>query len=508
MRLLTFITSFCLFTTGAAMAQSGYFEDAYRFSKTIPAGSARIVGVGGTQWSLGGDVSNLAGNPAGLGFFRTSEASLSLGYDLWSIDATYLNQTKSYRTSDLSLPNLSFVGANPKGPLENGAFKGGAWGFSIQRIANFSNEFGFYSDKSGGSSIIDFYLNEASGVPESQIENRGLTGLAYQTYQINPITVDADGKPITNPRTYDSFVLGFPFQDENVRQEGSASQINFGYGANFNHKLFLGASLGIRSLDFSSKKVYNEEFGNEPLINSSLNESLFINGTGVNLNLGLIYKPIDYVNLGFVLQTPTWYAMNEEYEASMTATYDNYFFAPENKTLGTETAVSDIVISNYGLYTPFKVGGGATFFLGKYGFISADVDWVDYSLARLSSQDFNEGPDNQVIQDLYTSTVNYRFGAEAKLENWRVRAGYAHVGDPYLDKAAFDQSTQQLSGGLGVQFDALRVDFSLVNQNFNSLYRSYKVLDKNGFNYGPLTDLKNSITSAVVTVGFNFEPRN
>ena len=190
MRLLTSFLCLSLFTTGAAVAQSGYFEDAYRFSKTTPAGSARIVGVGGTQWSLGGDVSNLAGNPAGLGFFRSSEASLSLGYDLWSADASYLDQNKSYRTSDFSLPNLSFVGANPKGALENGAFKGGAWGFSIQRIANFSNEFGYYSDKLGESSILDFYLDEAFGIPESQIENSGLTGLAYQTYQINPVLFD------------------------------------------------------------------------------------------------------------------------------------------------------------------------------------------------------------------------------------------------------------------------------------------------------------------------------
>lgn len=503
MRLLTSFLCLSLFTAGAAVAQSGYFEDAYRFSKTSPSGSARIVGVGSTQWSLGGDVSNLVGNPAGLGFFRTSEASLSLGYDLRSADASYLDQTRSFRTSDFSLPNLSFVGANPKGALEKGAFKGGSWGFSIQRIANFSNEFGYYSDKLGNSSIIDFYLGDASGVPESQIENRGLTGLAYQTYQINPIAVDASGKPITNPNSYDSFVLGVPFQDENITQEGSASQINFGYGANFNHKLFIGGSLGIRSLEFSSIKKYNEEFANEPLINSSLLENLNINGTGVNLNLGLIYKPIDYVNLGFVLQTPTFFALNEEYEANLTATYGNYFFAPENKTLGTENAVSDVFLSTYGLKTPFKIGGGATIFLGKHGFISADVDWVDYSIARINSTDFNEGPDNQVIQDLYSSTVNYRLGGEAKIKRFRIRAGYGYVGDPYLN-SSLDQSTKLLSGGLGFKFDSFNLDFSLVNQKFNSLYRSYKVLDKNGLNYGPLTEIKNSITSAVMTVGFNF----
>jgi len=503
MRLLASFLCLTLLTSGTVVAQSGYFEDAYRFSKSTPTGSARIIGVGGTQWSLGGDVSNLAGNPAGLGFFRNSEASISLGYDLWSTDATYLGQNKSFSTSDFSLPNLSFVSAKNKGLLEKGALKGGAWGFSVQRIANFSNEFGYYSDKLGESSIIDFYLKDASGVPENQIENRGLTGLAYQTYQINPIAVDAAGKPITNPSSYDSFVLGLPFQDENVTQKGNASQINFGYGANFNHKLFIGGSLGIRSLEFSSFKKYNEEFANEPLINSSLLENLYINGTGVNLNLGLIYKPIDYINLGFVLQTPTWFSLNEEYEASMSATFDDYYFPQEDVTLGEENAVSDVFLSNYGLRTPFKIGGGATIFLGKHGFISADVDWVDYSIARINSTDFNEEPDNQVIQELYTSTVNFRLGGEAKIERWRFRAGYGYVGDPYLN-SSLDQSTQLLSGGLGLKFDSFHLDFSLVNQKYNSLYRSYKVLDNNSLNYGPLTEIKNSITSGVVTVGFNF----
>jgi long-subunit fatty acid transport protein len=230
---------------------------------------------------------------------------------------------------------------------------------------------------------------------------------------------------------------------------------------------------------------------------------LFINGTGVNLNLGLIYKPIDYVNLGFVLQTPTWFTLNEEYEASMTATYDDYYFPQEDVTLGVENAVSDVFLSNYGLRTPFKVGGGATFFLGKHGFISADVDWVDYSVSRINSRDFNEGPDNEVIQDLYTSTVNFRLGGEAKIDRWRIRGGYGYAGDPYLN-STIDQSTQLLSGGLGMKFESFHLDFSLVNQKFNSLYRSYKVLDNNGFNYGPLTEIRNSITSAVITVGFNF----
>src|SRR5690606_8747468 len=126
-----------------------------------------------------------------------------------------------------------------------------------------------------------------------------------------------------------------------------------------------------------------------------------------------------------VFQSPTWYSLNEEYEASMTANYNNYEFEQENIFLNREEAVSDLVISKYGLNTPLKIGGGATFFVGKNGFISADVDWVDYSAGRLNSNDFEEGPDNQAIKSIYASTINYRVGGEARFDILRVRAGYA-----------------------------------------------------------------------------------
>ena len=504
MRFLTVFLTLSSLTITGAFAQSGYFEDAFRFSRVNPSGSARIVGIGGTQWSLGGDVSNIAGNPAGLGFFRSSEASISLGYSDWGVDTRFLGQNRSFNTTNFSIPNMSYVAANPKGNLETGAFKGGSFGISIQRIANFNTKFGYFSDQLGQSSIIDFYLQDAFGIPENQIENFGLTGLAYQTFQINPIAFDDQGNPIQNPNSYDSFVLGLPFQDENIRQEGSASQITFSYGANFNHKIFVGGGIGIRSLSFSSFKTYNEEFIDQPLSTSTLNENLFINGVGVNLNLGLIYKPIDYVNLGFIFQSPTWYSLNEEYEAGMTANYNNYYFEQEDITLGNQTAISDLVISNYGLNTPLKIGGGATFFIGKNGFISADVDWVDYSAGRINSNDFDEGPDNQVIRNIYASTVNFRLGGEARINNFRLRGGYAYFGDPYSNSPGFDQSTQQLSGGIGVKINAITIDFALVNQTYNGLYRSYQVLDENNNNFGPVTELKNSITSGVLTVGFNF----
>ena len=494
---------FCLISITSGFSQSGYFEDAYRFSQNNPSGSARIMAIGGTQWSLGGDVSNISGNPAGLGFFRTSEASITIGMSDWGIGTTYLGQDRSYGTSNFSIPNLSVVIASKKSPYDRGAFKGGGFGVSIQRIANFNSEYGFFSDQLGETSIIDFYLQDSFGVPENQIEAFGLTGLAYSTYQINPIAFDENGEPIGNPRTYDSFIIGLPFQDENITQEGTANQLTFAYGANFNHKVFVGGSLGIRSLNFNSFKVYNEEFIDDPLISSSLRENLFINGSGVNLNLGLIYKPIDYVNLGFNFQSPTWYALNEEYDASMVANYDNYYFEAEDITLGRIEQNTDIFLNQYNLSTPLKLGAGASFFIGKNGFISADLDWVDYSAARLNSNSFDEGPDNEAIRSTYASTLNFRIGGEAKLGQVSLRGGYGYFGDP-IANSEYDRSSQQLSGGIGYRIKNFKIDFALINQKSNTLYRSYQVLDNAGTNIGPITEIRNNITSGFLTLSLGF----
>lgn len=501
MRISILVLSFCLITSSFAIAQSGYYEDAYRFSQVKPAGSARIMGVGSTQWSLGGDVSNIAGNPAGLGFFRSSEGSISLGYSDWGVETNFMGQNKSYNTTNFSLPNVSFVMANPKGEFDRGAFKGGSFGISIQRIANFNTEYGFYSDQPGETSIIDYYLQDADGYSENQVANFGITGMAYNTYQINP-RLDSNGNAVTGEyEPINGFIA--PFQDENITQEGSSSQITFAYGANFNYKLFIGGSVGIRTLNFNSRKIYNEEFSEGPLINSNLQENLFINGGGVNVNLGVIYKPIDYLNLGFTLQTPTWYALNDEYSASMVANYDNYTYEPEDIVLGSVEDLTDIIISSYNLNTPFKIGGGATVFLGKNGFLSADVDWVDYSASRINSKDFDEGPDNLEIQNLYASTINFRFGAEYKFSNFRVRGGYGYYGDPIVG-SDYDRSTQQISGGLGMKINKFTVDFALVNQKYNTLYSSYQVLDNQGQNIGPVTEIKNNLINGVLTLGLSF----
>jgi hypothetical protein len=149
-----------------------------------------------------------------------------------------------------------------------------------------------------------------------------------------------------------------------------------------------------------------------------------------------------------------------------------------------------------------RLSGGATFFIGKSGFISADIDYVDYSTSNIGSRDFNPNADNQTIRNLYGATLNYRVGGEYRYNIWRVRAGYAFYGDPFAN-SNFDRSMQQLSGGLGVRFSKMYVDFALSASQFNQLYNSFPIIN-NGVNVGPFTEIQNTRTNGMLTVGFNF----
>ena len=66
----------CAWAAGmAALAQTPYMNENYMPTDLI--GSARYVGMGGALGALGADVSAGASNPAALGLYRRSDASLS-----------------------------------------------------------------------------------------------------------------------------------------------------------------------------------------------------------------------------------------------------------------------------------------------------------------------------------------------------------------------------------------------------------------------------------------------
>ena len=74
------IIALALFGATDIYAQSAY--DAGKIAQEDLSGTARFVGMGGAMSALGGDISTIGTNPAGIGIYRSNDVMLTLGYSL------------------------------------------------------------------------------------------------------------------------------------------------------------------------------------------------------------------------------------------------------------------------------------------------------------------------------------------------------------------------------------------------------------------------------------------
>jgi len=150
--------------------------------------------------------------------------------------------------------------------------------------------------------------------------------------------------------------------------------------------------------------------------------------------------------------------------------------------------------------TPGRLSAGVSVFAGKNGFVSADVELVNYSGARLRSSDFSANADNRTIENLYKSTLNYRVGAEARLDIFRLRAGYVLYGNPYASSDSSTGNKQSVTAGAGIRLSNFYVDLGIINTFSNQNYSPYILAN----NVSPEVSIKNRTTSGLITFGFTF----
>jgi hypothetical protein len=490
-----------------AQAQS-YAETAMMFSRTKPSGSARIIGMGGAQISLGGDFSSAYSNPAGLGMYNRSEVAFSPGYATIKTDGDYLSGGETLSTgntditSSLSMNSLGLVFSRD---LKPEGFIRGAFAITLTRTNNF-NRNAQYAGVNPNTSLIDYFLEDATGDTPDQFNSGGAlyntdTELAYNNYLIGERTIL---DPNNDPTTYFTDVSGMPLQRETIEQRGGQSQWSFSYGANYDDKFYLGAGIGIARVRYNAGKDFREDFDDDPLSFYELDESLEIRGSGVNLTVGTIFRPVDILTIGFSAVTPTWYNMTDTWSADMNSSWKNFEYLP-GEFINQESASTDIVVSEYNLSTPWRLSAGATVFFGKVGLISLDLESLNYGKAQYRSNiaGVSYETDNERIKSLYTSVLNLRLGGEVRVSALRFRAGVGAMADPYAEQQNdVNQAIGSLSGGIGYRTEKFYVDFAYVRSTSNSLYRPYTI--RASGTPQPLLSYRQAVDNVVGTIGFTF----
>lgn len=91
MKKIMTLTALAMFVSMGAGAQTVY--DATNIASKDLSGTARFVGMGGAMGALGGDISTIGTNPAGIGIYRSNDIVASFGYSITDVESKYGGQT-------------------------------------------------------------------------------------------------------------------------------------------------------------------------------------------------------------------------------------------------------------------------------------------------------------------------------------------------------------------------------------------------------------------------------
>src|SRR5690606_39071063 len=224
--------------------------DALRYSTTNIGGSSRVQSIGGAAGSLGGDYSSMFINPAGVAFFKTSEAAFSLGFQNASNKGTYLGTTASDSKGNLYINSGAFIFGGTK-KRASSKWQNFSFGIGVNRLNNY-NETVYYRGLNRQSSISYNYAGEADGItnPDQLSQDPRFAhsaDLAYNTYLIEPF-LDNNNQPDGGWYSLAQEVVdegGGIMQENSIRTEGSADEVNLSFGGNYNDQLHIGGSLNL-----------------------------------------------------------------------------------------------------------------------------------------------------------------------------------------------------------------------------------------------------------------------
>ena len=528
MKTLSFRLVFPLLLGAAASAraQSPYVGESVYYSRLQFAGPARTQGIAGANVALGADFGNLTSNPAGLGLFRQSEVHFSPGLGLGSADADGTGPAQNATKNSFHIASVGGVFTSRRADDDASSdWRGGSFALGFSRLADFNTSFRYSGTVADNRSLFQRlrepggtalggpgYGTALDGVFDQYTDNlyTDLDGLAFGTYLTN-FSGTGDTLDITAPVQRDA-ALPVP-QTETITRSGSVSQLDFGYGGSYKERLFVGGAIGIVTSNSNTVRDFAETRNAADLGTSFgsllLRDAVKTTGTGINARLGLIYRLNDALRLGASVQTPTYIQFTDTYSTSLTTQFSQpVTFNTSNGQVSTSGERLSLPSGQYAytLTTPFRANGGAALTIGKYGFLTADVEYVGYQQARLNNNpsdvngdDTSFALDNEAIRTAYQNAVNVRLGGEARLDIFRVRAGYARYGDPYRT-STLDRAQNFYTAGVGFRQNNFYLDVAGVYTTYQQLYSPYALA--NG--QQPLISVNANRYTTTVTAGFTF----
>ena len=506
---IIYILAIILFALGKTYAQEP--ADALRYSWLTQNGTARNQAIGGAGASLGGEFSSLFINPAGLGFYKTNEFVLTPGFAIKNFKSSYLNDPSSRNDNNfiLGASGFLFSTSSPDKKVKSFSFAIGA-----NRIADF-NQHIYYKGLNYSSSYSEKYLEELKDNNVTDPNRAALnfpfgSSLAFNTFLID--TLLAPDGSLAGYKTLANPAYGL-LQENTVNTSGGITDISFGGGINLQEKLYFGATFSFPFLNYNRDAHYKEsDASGDPKNNFNYfeaNETLNTKGIGIGSRLGVIYKPVRDIRLGLSFQTPTAYELTDKYSAQVITDLEGYGGPGIKSQSSTDLNNGQLLESKYNLITPLKAIVSISYILhgvenvqDQKGFITADIEYINYKGAAFKSADNTDAPAveyysslNSVMHNLYRNAINMRLGGELKFNTYMFRLGGAYYGNPYKNENA---SLYKISGGLGYRNKGIFIDLTYVYTFNKDIHYPYLLQDKPNIP----AYINSKAGNIVVTIGF------
>lgn len=433
-------------------------NDALRYSLINYGGTARFAGLSGAYGAIGADFTSLSQNPAGIALYRKSEFSITPVFSSNNTTSNYLDQSMPNHRNTMYLGNAGYVfSQNLKG--QAGPVVSVQFGFGVNQLARFSNSITI-SGFNNNNSLLTTYADEINytGGPPSEWDEFGAR-LAYDAYLINYDSIrEMKWVPVES---------GEIQQTKTVETSGSLNETVLSAGANISNKLFLGITFAFPYIRYEEHSIYTENDTknlNNYFNSFQRNEYLNTRGAGFNFKAGFIFMPVEFIRIGGAIHTPTnFYNMSDSYHSTM----NSYFNGGEQYS-----AYSPDGFFDYELKTPLRAMGSVAVIIGKYGLLSADYEYIDYSTANLWANNYSFTSENNAIHSQYTTAHNLRFGGEIKAGIIAFRGGYNFYATPFKDSGN-SGDRNGYSFGIGLRDKAYFVDFAYNHSSTDAKYYLY-----------------------------------
>ena len=515
-------------------------------------GTARAMAMAGAFTSLGADLSSMSINPAGLGMYRHNDISVT---PMMSFARSKTNAPEYGNNSRdrFSMANIGVVINAYEGSRSLVSLN---IGFGYNRIADLNYDYAFQRQNQAAT-IGDAYARQLywGGISKYSFYNGGGSGnwnwnniapeywnaaLAYRGFlidQVDPNKPDSWQPTWVTPNAdVDHYTM--------LRSKGSIGEYVLSVGANINNKIYIGASLGIQSvyqrkyIDYVEEYFYSDpsqaipDFGNSgldyQLLRWKLNQSVIVDGTGVNFKAGVVYRPTANLRLGVAIHTPTYYSLDRKFQSAAAGlAYANNDTDPNVKpddegyisTAGDPNMTSPLLVddgpNSWSFVSPTRLMFGASYTFGERGVISVDYERDWYNGIRI--KDNPSGLDSQswyndTFRDVFKGSNILRVGAEFKpLPVLALRAGFGYSGSMLKDdktvlaSPAIKETTYY---GAGIGFVLARgvlldVAYQYMSSKTTDYYLFYAE-DKGGHTESAVYSTDINRHNVALTLGFRF----